>query len=305
MEDTVSVQLKQLQKVSFFNQGSLCVSFDDTRVISITQNMEGKVWDLQTGDQIAKITGHEGSITSANFNRQYLVSGSVDHKIRVFDLYNNGSCLSILQGHSGEICVVVNDDRFILSGAEDCLIKLWSSSEDFSAWTCSRTFNGHSGAVTCLQFDDKKIVSGSTDGTLRIWNISTGECSDILTGHSAGVCCLQFDSTRIISGSFDKTIKVWESGVCTRTLDGFAGHKEAVVCLQFDDKKIVSGSSDNTIKVWSMESGKCLYTLRQHLGPVWNLKFTKTQIISSAFDPDTHMLVFDFAFFAKDVDEVD
>ena len=47
------------------------------------------------------------------------------------------------------------------------------------------------------------------------------------------------------------------------------------------------------IKVWSFPAGQHLYTLRQHNGVIWQLKFDRSRLLSSSFDQKVYM--WDFA----------
>ena len=48
------------------------------------------------------------------------------------------------------------------------------------------------------------------------------------------------------------------------------GHSGKVSCLAItpDGKRCVSGSTDNTLRVWSLDSGRCLLTLKGHTGSI-------------------------------------
>ena len=88
---------------------------------------------------------------------------------------------------------------------------------------------------------------------------------------------------------------MWDlsSGNCLKT---FTGHTGGVLCLQkFSDDKLATCSSDKTIKIWNEE--KCLQTLRDHTGPVYDLEVLITQtnekqLISCSFDKTIRIWIF-------------
>jgi WD40 repeat protein len=115
-----------------------------------------------------------------------------------------------LTGHTDSIraLVVSPDERLLISGCRDKLIRIWSIED----WTVLRTLSGHSGWIMALALtpDGDKVVSASWDRTIRVWNVSDGTCLFTLDEHSDPV----FDVTVTPSGRYavsasrDKTIKV-------------------------------------------------------------------------------------------------
>ena len=62
-----------------------------------------------------------------------------------------------------------NEDEYIVTGSEDCKIKLWDQRINKN----SLTFRSHVGKINHLRIspDSKWVASGSDDGSLRIWDI--------------------------------------------------------------------------------------------------------------------------------------
>lgn len=63
-----------------------------------------KLWDVETGQLIATLKGHDGEIVSLHFNAEgdKIVTGSFDKTARVWDT-RTGECLLILREHTEEI----------------------------------------------------------------------------------------------------------------------------------------------------------------------------------------------------------
>ena len=126
----------------------------------------------------------------------YLVSGSNDHTIKVWDL-GSGRCMRTLRGHSS----IIKNVEVVFAAASSS-VKSW------------------------------ELVSSSNDKTVKIWSLSLGQCLRTLVGHERGIGCMLFvpSTGQLVTGSSDNTVKVWEmsNGVCTRTL---IGHSDA--CLLY------------------------------------------------------------------------
>jgi WD40 repeat protein len=99
---------------------------------------------------------------------KYIVSGSADETIRLWDLQGN----PIGQPFTGHTSYVVSvqfspDGKYIVSGSRDKTIRLW----DLQGNPIGQPFTGHTDSVYSVQFspDGKYIVSGSRDETIRLW----------------------------------------------------------------------------------------------------------------------------------------
>ena len=74
------------------------------------------------------------------------MSGS-DDIIKIWNT-ETGVCIKTLQGHGGtvESLIQLNDQRFLVSGSEDCAIKVW----DMVTGLCTKTLSRYGGYVDCL-----------------------------------------------------------------------------------------------------------------------------------------------------------
>lgn len=68
-------------------------------------------------------------------------------------------------------------DDVIVSGSNDCKIKVWSA----STGTCIRTLVGHEALVRALSFDPRsgRLVSASYDKTVKVWDLGSGALSNV------------------------------------------------------------------------------------------------------------------------------
>ncbi|MBE9086850.1 caspase family protein, partial [Tolypothrix sp. LEGE 11397] len=229
--------------------------------------------------------GHTKSVSAVAFSPdgKYIVSGSVDHTLKLWD--TNGRLLYTLNGHTESVSALAfsPDGKYIVSGSGDKTLRLWDINGKLL-----HTLNGHTESVSALAFspDGKYIVSGSYDKTLRLWDIN-GKLLHTLNGHTASVLALAFspDGKYIVSGSVDHTLKLWDTN--GRLLYTLNGHTESVFALAFspDGKYIVSGSGDNTLRLWDI-NGKLLHTLNGHTESVFALAFSPDgkYIVSGSYD---------------------
>jgi WD40 repeat protein len=189
-----------------------------------------------------------------------------------------------LEGHTDSVeSLAVHGDKLI-SGSDDCTIKVWST----DTWTCERTLEGHTGGVDCLVVHGDKLISGSSDNTIKVWSTDTWTCERTILGHDNIVWSLVIYGDKLISGSGDNTIKVWstDTWACERTLEG---HDDTIFTLVVHGDKLISGSSDNTIKVWSTDTWTCERTILGHDDSVMSLVVHGDKLLSGSHNKTIRM----------------
>ena len=86
---------------------------------------------------------------------------------------DSGERLRTFEGHDrGLACIEFKDD-LIVSGSNDCKIKVWSA----STGDCLRTLVGHDALVRALSFDPRsgRLVSASYDKSVKLWDLGSGK----------------------------------------------------------------------------------------------------------------------------------
>lgn len=132
---------------------------------------------------------HTLSIKSIDIAKRYLVTGSNDEHIRIYDLQKRKE-LGTLLSHQGTVTTLrfskeLGEDtdghksgKWLLSGSEDGRINIWRSKD----WELFGTLKGHQGKVTDLDIhpSGKVAISVSSDHTIRLWNLMTAKKAAVL-----------------------------------------------------------------------------------------------------------------------------
>ncbi|PTL76439.1 TIR domain-containing protein [Vitiosangium sp. GDMCC 1.1324] len=244
------------------------VTPDGKRVVSASGDGTLKVWEVETGRELATLKGHAGGVNGCAVtpDGRCVVSASRDKTLKVWEV-ETGRELATLVGHKDSVngCAVTPDGRRVVSASGDWTLKVW----DVETGRELATLKDHDWSVNgcAVTPDGRRVVSASGDWTLKIWEVETGRKLASLGGHKGSVngCAVTADGRRVVSTSGDKTLKVWEVET-GRELATLRGHGRTVngCAVTADGSRVVSASEDKTLKVWEVETGRELATLRGH-----------------------------------------
>ncbi|KAF7367054.1 hypothetical protein MSAN_00964600 [Mycena sanguinolenta] len=235
------------------------------------------------------LTGHDAGVRCVSFSRDgaYIVSGSDDNAIRVWDTRTGEPFIAPIEGHTDSVCCVAfsPDGTHIASGSYDNTIRVWNAKTGKAA---IEPIEGHTDWVRSVAFspDGTHIASGSDDNTIRVWDAKTGKAAiEPIEGHTSYVRSVAFspDGTHIASGSADMTIRVWDAKTGKAVIEPIQRHTNQIYSVAFspDGTHIASGSADMTIRVWDAKTGKAV---------IEAIKGHTDYVRSVAFSPDgTHI----------------
>ncbi len=246
-----------------------CVVTPDGRhVVSASRDKTLKVWELETGREVATLTGHGARVKGCAVtpDGRCVVSASDDGTLRVWEL-ETGRAVATLEGHGDWVngCAVTPDGRHVVSASRDKTLKVW----ELETGREVATLKGHVDWVNgcTVTPDGRRVVSASGDKTLKVWELETGREVATLTGHGDWVngCAVTPDGRHGVSASRDKTLKVWEleTGREVATLKGHWARVNGCAVTP-DGRRVVSASDAGMLKVWELETGREVATLTGH-----------------------------------------
>lgn len=235
---------------------------------------------------------HKECIYTIQHDGKYLVSGSRDRTLRVWNLNTRRLTVQPLEGHSGSVLCL----QFDADPAEDI------------------------------------IVSGSSDATVRIWRFSTGKILQVLRrAHREPILNVRFDRHIMVTCSKDKTIKIFNRrtlypgelgypdlpegmfkpvptvlnnyGYNPSPHEGLApkppftvigvleGHGAAVNAVQIRGREIVSASGDRNAKIWDWPTQVCTRSFIGHNKGIACVQYDGRRVVTGS--SDNEIKVFD------------
>ena len=185
------------------------------------------LWDLKhlnrngaLGTPIV-LKGHQKPIRSLAIsnNSKWLVSGSEDQTVRVYDLKASYPAAEqiVLKGHELAVnCVTISPDgRWLVTGGGDSIVRIWDM-QSRQSMAKPIPLQEHEGWITTQAFspDGKWLATGSYDNTIRIWRMDEAkqpEVVKVLSGHTGLIKSVEFSrqGNMLVSVGSDREVRLW------------------------------------------------------------------------------------------------
>ncbi|OAL23757.1 hypothetical protein AYO20_10903 [Fonsecaea nubica] len=235
---------------------------------------------------------HTECVYTVQFYGKWLVSGSRDKTLRVWDLETRRLRGKPLSGHSQSVLCLQFDptekEDVIISGSSDASVIIWRFS---TGQKIHEIPSAHEESVLNLRFDHRYLVTCSKDRRIKIWNRKLLTATDkdypqVRRGGQARVPSYIVNTAemepslleaRLANGS----IRALKPYTLLLTLEG---HSAAVNAIQINGDLIVSASGDRLIKVWNVKDGRLIRTLQGHQKGIACVQFDDRRVVSGSSD---------------------
>lgn len=254
-------------------------------------------------ENVSVMSGHTGAVLEAHFSTDgsNVYTCATDKTLSIWDVAQ-GVRIRKLKGHTGFVNSIQATRRgqaTLVSGSDDCTIKIWDPRKRNAAYTLDNKFQ-----VTAVCFNDtgEYAITGGIDNDVKVWDVRKNEIIYNLHGHNDTITGLSLspDGSYILSNSMDNTLRIWDIrpyAPTDRCVKIFNGHqhnfeKNLLRCAWSPDgSRISAGSSDRFVYIWDTTSRRILYKLPGHNGSVNDVDFHPTEpIILSASSDKTMYL---------------
>lgn len=288
---TISLHILPLTNVDFNRTGDKCITGSYDRTC--------RIFNAETGDELAVLKGHENVVFSVAFNHpkcDKIVTGSFDKTAKIWNA-SSGSIQQTFYGHTLEIVSAEfnkNSDMvnyYYLNVKKkkklNCMHffkKICTSSMDNSAilWNIEtaqeiNSFRSHTAEVISCRFNGlgTMLITGSFDEKAMVWDVRQKDPISILKGHDAEIsnCIWNASYNQIATSSLDATAKIWDLRQTKSSLFTLK-HQDEILDICFDyTGKIATCSSDCMAKVWNV-NGELMFTLEGHTDEISKVTFS-------------------------------
>ncbi|KAB8268414.1 WD40-repeat-containing domain protein [Aspergillus minisclerotigenes] len=235
---------------------------------------------------------HKECIYSIQFWGNWLVSGSRDRTVRVWNIDTQRLRYRPLVGHSKSVLCLQFDPRpsedIIMTGSSDKSVIMWRFS---TGEKLKEIAPAHQDSVLNLRFDERYLVTCSKDRLIKVWNrreLMPGDKEYPVVHHGSGA---MFPAHIVDISELPSPIT--ETELAKRQIRSLApysllmtiaGHGAAVNAIQISEDEIISASGDRLIKIWNIRSGICKKTLVGHEKGIACVQFDGRRIISGSND---------------------
>uniref|UniRef100_A0A8V0Y565 PAK1 interacting protein 1 n=1 Tax=Gallus gallus TaxID=9031 RepID=A0A8V0Y565_CHICK len=215
---------------------------------------------------------HTASLSAVAVNSKYVVTGSRDESIQIYDMRKKVEHGALLQ-HNGTItCLEFYGTAHLLSGAEDGLICIWNTKR----WECLKSIKAHktwnlvegrSAFIKNLK-QNAHIIKWSPDGEkyvtvitnkVDIYKLDTASITGTITIEKR-ISSIRFITDSVLAIAGDDEIIRFYSCDSQKCLCEFKAHENRIKDIYSFEREgqhvIVTASSDGYIKVWNLDLNK-------------------------------------------------
>jgi WD40 repeat protein len=262
---------------------------DGSRLVTSSIDGTARIWDTRSGQEVAVLGGHEGSVVQAVVAPAGdVVATAAGRFVRLFPLRKQQ--LLTTDSHDWmQDAAFLPGGKAVAAGMQDGRVVVWDSAT--GAVIAERQDHG---SVQRIDVDRSGtyIASANSDGTVRIWdwraNTVVKEAKNVL----ASPADVEFDPTGetvVVTGvgSAD-TMKVWawRSGaprdLVASSIPGFPIYPAAFS----PDGQYIAGATAWSVKLWPVSGDGPVWTGTGHTGDVIDLAFSAdgSQLLSASLD---------------------
>ncbi len=211
--------------------------------------------------QIHEWKGHNKGVAVIKWfprSAHLILSGSMDNRVKLWEVYNNRRCVRTFNGHKMAVKDVDfnnSGDKF-LSTSYDRHIKLW----DTETGECVGRYTNNKVGY-CVKFnpdEDKQhlFVVGTADKKIVCWDTRSNEIVQEYDRHLGAVNTITFvdENRRMVTTSDDKSLRVWEWDIPVdmKYIADPSMHSMPAVCKSPNDKWLACQSLDNKICIFTV-----------------------------------------------------
>lgn len=261
---------------------SVDISPDGKTIISGGEGEEVILWNIASGEEIARLKGVRGSVRAVAFSDQgdQILAATLDHAVFLWDAKTREQTRELhFETPAIYDAAFSPDGQRVAGGTYVGVAYVFDATSGerllkFKAHKRSRRFEDVSIPGLDISPDGHMLATASSDESVRIWNMRDGKSIGRFDGHESDVWCVTFspDGGRALSGAKSGELYLWDT-TTGQAIHELRGHNGNVFAAEFlpDGNRAITGSvsSDgNVLILWNLESGKAIKQFPEQISGV-------------------------------------
>ena len=234
------------------------VSSDDGRLVAVNAGSAVKIWNGQTGEELATLAHDRGASARVSRDGGRLVTSDFN-MVKVWDPKTFKLVRSWPAKRSWASSVALGPGSLLATGAMDAKVRLW----DLLRGTPGRVLAGPQKPVLAVGISgDGRSVAATLarDTNLIIWNARTGVVrAKVDVGTISRFVLFTPAGQLVVADAVDAA--ALRDGMTGRKLRGFAGRGDKDMngaALSADGNTLVTGDAGGMVRLWNVRDGSAL-----------------------------------------------
>ncbi|MCA9936238.1 MAG: PQQ-binding-like beta-propeller repeat protein, partial [Anaerolineales bacterium] len=267
-----------------------------------------RLWDLETGEMLKRLDGHEGIVIRVAFSPdgRTALSTSLDHTIIWWDL-DSGEIIHRFAGYYANdaggikflnnrqaVAAAPSGSTYILDLDSNWLLEHWPGKHQAPINGLAISHDGTI-AVSAAGAGEAHLPQ---DNTLIVWDYQTGESLQQLVGHEDPVLTVAFlpDDTQLLSGDRGGKLILWDLQTGKPVREYVENNSSAVaLAVSSDGKYAAVATQAGQVVYWHLQSGLALRRFTGAMTPIrmTDVAFTVDDQHVLAASADNTVLIWD------------
>ena len=258
---------------------ALAFRADGKAVAAAGTNFTVHIWEVPTSKERFAVQGHTEAVTAVAYSPQGRIAAtaSEDGTVRLWDAVTRKT-LRVCEGERLRPLYLVfsTDGATLASGGTVGEIRTWDAVTGREVRRVGKV-EGAAPRCAALSPDGKTLALADEKNHIHLLNAVSGDAKAVLEGSTKQIVCLAFapDGRTLASVSEGDGVRIWDVDK-GRELNRLPKFNDATA-LAFGAKGrlLAVGRADGLVFILEAASGKPIYVLSGHSGPVTALTFSR------------------------------
>lgn len=240
------------------------ISPDGKSLVSCSDDGTVRLWNMQDKKSagllnMGKLKNVEVRSVTYNASGRYIIAGTVDGKLLVWDITQNNGQPRVIQAHTS----IINKVQCEASGSQfvtvssDGWLKVWDINNLLQPVYAADV---HAKLISlCYSRNGDRVAVGSENGSIHIYQTKQwGPAIQVINTDGKSIRALAFNiaGDRLAAGAASGVIRIFSGRDRMVAAGELRGHGSPVNAIVFnpDGKTLATCSYDKTIRIWTLRS---------------------------------------------------